>query len=113
MTMAVTGIHHLLVETHNWGKSAKFWQELGWTLVEEHGTSGKLVAPGGGAYIWLNEVAPNKTPVVDIFYDLASADAFAPRPPVEIVEPFATTHWGTKLMTVRDPDGRIVRLQAT
>ena len=30
--MAVVGIHHVLVETHNFGKSAKFWQELGWRL---------------------------------------------------------------------------------
>ena len=110
--MAVTGIHHLLVETHNWGKSAKFWQELGWKLVEDQGTSGKLVAPGGGAYIWLNEVAPTKVPVIDVYFDLAP-QGFAPRPPVEVAEALAKTHWGTQLMTVRDPDGRLVRLQAT
>jgi catechol 2,3-dioxygenase-like lactoylglutathione lyase family enzyme len=110
--MAVTGIHHLLVETHNWGKSAKFWQELGWKLVEDHGTSGKLVAPGGGAYIWLNEVAPSKAPVIDVYFDL-EPQGFAPRPPVEVAEALAKTHWGTQLMTVRDPDGRLVRLQAT
>lgn len=111
--MAVSGIHHLLVETHNWGKSAKFWQQLGWTLVEDHGTSGKLAAPGGGAYIWLNEVALNKTPAIDIYFDLEDASGFTPTPPVEVVDALATTHWGTKLMSVRDPDGRIVRLQAT
>ena len=110
--MAVTGIHHLLVETHNWGKSAKFWQELGWELAEDHGTSGKLVRRGGGPYIWLNEVAPTKTPVIDVYFDL-EADGFAPRGPVQVVEALATTHWGTRLMTVRDPDGRLVRLQAT
>ena len=110
--MAVTGIHHLLVETHNWGKSAKFWQELGWTLAEDHGTSGKLVAPSGGAYIWLNEVPQSKTPVVDVYFDL-EADGFAPRSPVQVIDALAATHWGTRLMTVRDPDGRVVRLQAT
>ena len=112
MTVAVLGIHHLLIETHNWGKTAKFWQELGWTLVEDHGTSGKLASPGGGAYIWLNEVAPSKTPAIDIYFELDPA-GFSPKPPVDVVEPLAATHWGTKLMTVRDPDGRIVRLQAT
>ena len=58
--MAVVGIHHVLVETHNFGKSAKFWQELGWRLVEDHGDSGKLVARGGvyaGLYgSWLGNV---------------------------------------------------------
>lgn len=110
--MAVTGIHHVLVETHNWGKSAKFWQELGWTLAEDHVTSGKLVPPGGGAYIWLSEVPQSKTPVVDVYFDL-EADGFAPRSPVQVIDELAATHWGTRLMTVRDPDGRVVRLQAT
>lgn len=111
--MSVTGIHHLLVETHNWGRSVKFWQELGWTLVEDHGTSGKLTPRAGGAYIWLSEVAPDKAPVIDAYFDLADPDAFAPARPVEVVEPLAVTHWGTKVMSVRDPDGRLVRLQAT
>ena len=106
------GIHHLLVETHNWGQSVKFWQELGWTLAEDHGTSGRLTPPGGGAYIWLNAVAPTKKPTIDIYFEVGPS-GFAPKSPVEVVEPLATTHWGTKLMTVRDPDGRIVRLQAT
>lgn len=112
MTVAVLGIHHLLIETHNWGKSAKFWQELGWTLVEDHGTSGRLAPPRDGPYIWLNEVAPSKTPIIEPYFDLDAA-GFSPKPPVEIVEPLAKTHWGTALMSVRDPDGRIVRLQAT
>jgi hypothetical protein len=110
--MAVTRIHHLLVETHNWGKSAKFWQELGWTLAEGHETSGKLVAPGGGPYIWLSEVPQSKTPVFDVYFEL-EADGFAPRSPVQVIDALAATHWGTRLMTVRDPDGRVVRLQAT
>ena len=111
--MPVTGVHHLLVETHNWGKSVAFWRQLGWELAEDHGTSGKLIAPGGGAYIWLSEVAPNRPPAIDVYFDVSDPDRFAPKSPVEIVEPLHDTHWGTKLMSVRDPDGRIVRLQAT
>jgi len=110
--MSVTGIHHLLIETHSWRDSVAFWQELGWTLVEDHGTSGKLTSPGGVPYIWLNEVAPSRTPMIEPYFDLGPA-VFTPRSPIEIVEPLTTTHWGTKLMSVRDPDGRIVRLQAT
>ena len=110
--MSVTGIHHLLVETHSWNDSLKFWQELGWTLVDDHGTSGKLTAPGGGAYIWLNQVSQDKTPIIEPYFDLEPA-TFIPRSPVEVVDALTTTHWGTRLMSVRDPDGRIVRLQAT
>ena len=110
--MSITGVHHLLIETHSWRDSLTFWQELGWTLIEDHGTSGKLTPPGGGAYIWLNEVVPSKTPIIEVYFDLDPA-GFTPGSRVEIVEPLTTTHWGTKLMSVRDPDGRIVRLQAT
>lgn len=110
--MSVIGIHHLLIETHSWSDSLKFWQELGWTLVEDHGTSGKLTPPGGGAYIWLNEVAPSRSLIIEPYFELEPA-GFKLSSAVEIAEPLATTHWGTKLMSVRDPDRRIVRLQAT
>lgn len=110
--MSVIGLHHLLVETHSWSDSLEFWQELGWTLVVDHGTFGKLTVPSGGAYIWLDQVSQDKTPIIEPYFDLDPV-VIAPSPHVEIVETLATTHWGTKLMSVRDPDGRIVRLQAT
>jgi uncharacterized glyoxalase superfamily protein PhnB len=40
------------------------------------------------------------------------ATAFEPASNVEVVTPFEPTHWGTQDMTVRDPDGRVWRLQA-
>jgi uncharacterized glyoxalase superfamily protein PhnB len=43
---------------------------------------------------------------------VADADAFRPDPAVEVVTPFEDTHYGTREMTVRDPDGRIWNLQA-
>ena len=33
-------------------------------------------------------------------------------PVVEVVTPFEDTHYGTREMTVRDPDGRLWSLQA-
>jgi catechol 2,3-dioxygenase-like lactoylglutathione lyase family enzyme len=111
--MAVTGIHHVLVETHDWEASLAFWRELGWELTEDHGTAGKLTGPGGGPYLWLNQVGANETPALDIYFELQDAQHFAPKAAIEIVAPLTTTHWGTKLMQVRDADGRIVRLQAS
>ncbi len=37
---------------------------------------------------------------------------FRPDPIVEVVTPFEDTHYGTREMTVRDPDGRLWTLQA-
>jgi uncharacterized glyoxalase superfamily protein PhnB len=43
---------------------------------------------------------------------VADPDAFRPDSAIEVVSPFEDTHFGTKLMTVRDPDGRLWSLQA-
>ena len=104
------GIHHVYVETHNFGKTAKFWQSLGFTLDEDRGTSGLLRPRDGGPYVYVAEVAPGKTPVVELY--LAVRDEATPGAPVEVVAPFAATHWGTREMTVRDPDGRTLKLEA-
>jgi uncharacterized glyoxalase superfamily protein PhnB len=49
---------------------------------------------------------------VQIVLKVADADAVSIDPPVEVVTPFEDTHYGTREMTVRDPDGRIWSLQA-
>lgn len=57
------------------------------------------------------DVCPeNATP--DIQVVLKVADETPPPPTVDVVKPFEDTHWGTREMTIRDPDGRIWRLEA-
>jgi uncharacterized glyoxalase superfamily protein PhnB len=43
---------------------------------------------------------------------VADADAFQLDASVEVIDEWEDTHWGTRLMTVRDPDGREWKLQA-
>lgn len=43
---------------------------------------------------------------------LKMTDGFRPDPALEVVTPLEDTHYGTKEMTVRDPDGRLWTLQA-
>jgi hypothetical protein len=43
---------------------------------------------------------------------LCAGDESVPPRPVEVVAPFADTHWGTREMTVRDPDGRTMKLES-
>ena len=48
--MATRGFELVYLETHNWGKSAAFWQALGFKLDFEqtdHGHSGTFVADNG------------------------------------------------------------------
>jgi uncharacterized glyoxalase superfamily protein PhnB len=43
---------------------------------------------------------------------VSDPDAVQLDPSVEVVTPFEDTHYGTREMTVRDPDGRLWTLQA-
>ena len=37
--MSTDGIEAVFLETHNWGKAAKFWQQLGYELEFDTGHS--------------------------------------------------------------------------
>jgi catechol 2,3-dioxygenase-like lactoylglutathione lyase family enzyme len=107
--MAADSIHHIYIETHNWGKSVAFWRALGFQLDDDRGTSGMLRPRGGGPYLYLAEVPADRKPAVELY--LSATDETAPEPPAEVVAPFTATHWGTREMSVRDPDGRLVKLE--
>jgi hypothetical protein len=70
-----------------------------------------LVAENG-TRIFLAEQSMDDPVGVDIFLGVADAGACHPESPVEVVRPFTATHWGAQVMTVRDPDGRLFRLEA-
>ena len=107
--MPADSIHHIYIETHNWGKSVAFWRALGFELDDDRGTSGMLRAPSGGPYIYLAEVPADRRPAMELY--LSAEDETPPARPAEVVAPFAATHWGTREMAVRDPDGRLVKLE--
>ena len=110
--MVTEGIEAVFLETHNWGKAAKFFQALGFELefATDH-ASGQL-RNGDGPYVFIAEVAGDAEPGVRIVLKVPDADAFRLDPGVEVVTPFEDTHYGTREMTVRDPDGRLWSLQA-
>ena len=108
--MAADRVHHIYIETHNWGKSVAFWRALGFQLDDDSGPSGMLRPGGGGPYVYLAEVPADREPRMELY--LAATDETPPARPAEVVAPFATTHWGTREMAVRDPDGRTVKLEA-
>ena len=110
--MAVEGIDYLYLETRNWGKSVKFWQQLGFELVLDLGSSGRLDPPGGGPGIFLEEVSP-ETPLAQGVYLRVDDPGFRPETPVETIGEPITSHWGAGLQIVRDPDGREFILQHT
>lgn len=110
--MATEGIEGVFLETHNWGKAAKFFQGLGFELefATDH-NSGQL-RNGAGPYLFIAEIPADREPGMQVLLKVADADAFRADPAVEVVTPFEDTHYGTREMTVRDPDGRLWSLQA-
>ena len=109
--MTTRGFEHLYLETHNWGKSVAFWQALGFKLdFETDHHSGQLVATNG-TRLFVAEQSPEDPVGLDVYLGV---DQGGVQPPenVEVVRDWSPTHWGTQLMTVRDPDGRLFRLEA-
>ncbi len=109
--MTTRGIEHIYLETHNWGKSVAFWQALGFKLDFEtdHG-SGQLVA-SNGTRLFIAETSPEDPVGMDVYLGADQAGV-APPEQVDVVFDWTPTHWGTQVMTVRDPDGRLFRLEA-
>ena len=110
--MTTNGIEAVFLETHNWGRAAKFFQALGYTLEFDTGHGSGQLRNGEGAYVFIAEVPESQPTGTRVVLEVADAAAFTADPVVEVVTPFAPTHWGTQEMVVRDPDGRLWSLQA-
>jgi hypothetical protein len=110
--MATEGIEAVFLTTHNWGRAAKFFQSLGYRLdfATDH-NSGQL-SNGASPAVFIAEVPEDQEPSTRIVLKVPDADAFRADGGVEVVTPFEETHYGTREMTVRDPDGRLWSLQA-
>ena len=110
--MTTEGLQAVFVETHNWGKSAKFFAGLGYEIefATDH-NSGQL-RNGDGPWLFVAEVPENQPVQRHLVFGVADADAVEFDGSVDVVSGWEDTHWGTRLMTVRDPDGREWKLQA-
>jgi hypothetical protein len=110
--MTTEGIEAVFVETHNWGRSARFFQALGYELEFDTGHNSGQLRNGDGPYVFVAEIPPDQTPGIRLVFKVPDPAAFAASPDLDVVAPFAPTHWGTQEMVVRDPDGREWSLQA-
>jgi uncharacterized glyoxalase superfamily protein PhnB len=110
--MSTQGIEAVYLTTHNWGRAAKFFQSLGYALEFETDHHSGQLRNGDGPYLFIAEVPADQAPQMQAVLQVADEQAFRPGPGVVLVEPFADTHWGPREATVRDPDGRLWRLQA-
>jgi uncharacterized glyoxalase superfamily protein PhnB len=110
--MKTEGIEAVFLTTHNWGKAAKFFQALGFTLEFETDHNSGQLRSGDGPYLFIAEVPASEKPEAHVVLKVPDADAFRSDAIIDVITPFEDTHWGTREMTIRDPDGRTWRLQA-
>jgi hypothetical protein len=110
--MKTEGVEAVFLTTHNWGKAAKFFQALGFTLEFETDHNSGQLRNDTGPYLFIAEIPASQKPEAHLVLKVADENAFRPEAIVDVITPFEDTHWGTREMTVRDPDGRTWRLQA-
>ncbi|GAA2011947.1 glyoxalase [Catenulispora yoronensis] len=110
--MTTEGIDTIFIETHSWGRTAKFFQSLGYELEFDTGHNSGQLRAAIGPSVFIAEVPADRGTPLQLVLKVDDADAFEPGPGVEVVSPFEDTHFGTRLMTVRDPDGRLWAVQA-
>ena len=110
--MTTEGIEAVFLTTHNWGKSAKFFQALGYELEFDTGHNSGQLRNGAGPTLFIAEIPESETPATQLVLRVPDAEAFRADAVLEVVSPFEESHFGTKTMTVRDPDGRDWTLQA-
>lgn len=110
--MATDGIEAVYIETHNWGRAAKFFQALGFELEFATDHDSGMLRNGDGPYVFVAEVPEERETGLRVVLNVADEGALRADPAVDVVTPFEDTHYGTREMTVRDPDGRLWTLQA-
>jgi uncharacterized glyoxalase superfamily protein PhnB len=106
------GIEAVFVSTHNWGQTAKFFQSLGFELEFETDHASGQLRCGDGPFVFVAEVPDDVATGIQLVLRADGEHTDGLDPVVEIVTPFEDTHYGTREMTVRDPDGRTWSIQA-
>jgi hypothetical protein len=60
--MATEGIEGIYVETHNWGRTARFFRELGFAIEFETDHGSGLLRCGDGPYVFVRGPV-NRAPI--------------------------------------------------
>src|SRR3954454_24831303 len=76
--MATEGIEAVFLETHNWGKAAKFWQALGFELEFDTGHDSGQLRNGNGPYVFIAEVPESKATGISIVLKVPDANGCDP-----------------------------------
>ena len=110
--MTTEGIEAVFMETHSWGRAARFFQALGYELEFDTGHNSGQLRNGDGPTLFIAEIPADREPGLQLVLKVPDAEAFTSGADVVLETPFDDTHFGTRMAAVRDPDGRLWGLQA-
>ena len=98
-------LDHIYRETHRWEESVAWWENLGFSFESTWGESPHRAGSlrRGSARVVLAEVGAASQPAATTFLSADDVADIATRTGTPIVD----THWGTRMVTLEDPDGRI------
>ena len=102
--MSVARLDHLYRETRAWEESTAWWTTLGFSFLESWGEAPHRagILSRGDMRVVLAEVRDERVPNQSVFIATDDLEDIATRSSADIIE----THWGTRMVTVTDPDGR-------
>jgi len=96
-------LDHLYRETGNWETSVAFWEKLGFAFLEQWGSephrAGRLV---NDVTVVVLAETDSERPGESTFIAVADLDWLASTSGEDVVD----THWGTRMVSLTDPDGR-------
>lgn len=102
----------LYLTTRNWDRAKQFFLALGFTLEFETDHRAGQFRSSEGPYLFVAEVPGDAPLELHPVCELPEEGLLPEDPAVEVVSPFQTTHWGAREALLRDPDGRLWRIQA-
>ncbi|RMG07733.1 MAG: hypothetical protein D6731_23185 [Planctomycetota bacterium] len=113
----IRNVDHFYVETRHWERSVSFWKGLGFSFADRWGEDGHRAGllRCGEARLVLAEA--NGAPEgVTVHFAAEGLEALNARlladANVDVATPLEDTHWGSRWIRVRDPDGRVYALEA-
>ena len=92
------------------GEDREVLPGLGFRLEFETDHNSGQLRNGNGPYVFVAEVPPDQDALVQLVLKVADEGAFRAGPGVEVVTTWEDTHYGSREMIVRDPDGRLLSL---
>ena len=102
-------LDHLYRETHHWEASVAWWDGLGFTFAHQWGEEPHRAAAlsNGSSTVVLAEVPADSQPTAATFLATKNLEEAARQLDTDIID----THWGTRMVTGTDPDGRIYNIE--